>query len=99
MEEEEEKVEVVEEREESGDTGGWEALRGCGGDTVEGLGVRIGGLTTVLKLDEDNTEEEEEEVEDAEEGKCEALLTASHMETLLLSPILLVVVVEVLEDP
>lgn len=77
-------MEVVEEREDGGEIDGWEARRGCGGGTVVGLGVRIGGLTTLLKFAEDSTEEEE-----VEEGTCEALLTASHIEIPLPPPGLL----------
>lgn len=87
VEEEEEKVEVVEEREDGGETDGWEARRGCGGETAVGLGVRIGGLTTLLKFAGDNTDE----VEEVEEGGCEALLTASHIEAPLPPPGLLAV--------
>lgn len=104
----EEIVEVVEEREDGGDVEGCEALRGCGGGTVVGLGVRMGGLTTLLKFDEDKTEAEEEEVEEVvavvedaeeEEGRCEALLTASHIDTPLPPPCLLAFVEEVVEVP
>lgn len=63
-----------------------------------GLGDKMGGLTVLLKLEEEAVDEVEDVV--VEEGKCEALFTASHMETPGPPPPRLEVVVkEVVEAP
>ena len=86
-EEDEERLEVVEEREDGGDGKGWDVLSVCGGlgcvplmcVVTVGLGERMGGLTVVPR---DELEAGVEVVDGAvESGNCEALLTASHMDS------------------
>lgn len=93
-EEDDERLEVVEEREDGGDGKGWDVLSVCGGlagcvslvcVVTVGLGDRIGGLTVLPRLDELEAEVEEAVLEVGAiavvAGNCEALLTASHMDT------------------